>query len=159
MKRKTPNQYLDQHTQHLAKKHHQRLQTMTFQALDILPKKKSSVWIKPTLASALTLAIIASTFFLQDTEKRTTEIPTTVAVTLPVLPEWVLDTKTPDTLIENLDFYDWLAQQTENQSPVDEKNVTLAVNQSYWLRFGKRLPSRNLAQRLPRTTFYPRGIQ
>jgi hypothetical protein len=153
MKRKTPitpNEYLDQHTQRLAKKHQRRLQTMTFEAIDSLPKKRRSIWFKPVLASAFTVAIIATTLLLQNTEK---------PIVATALPAWVMDTETPVTLIENLDFYDWLAQQTEQQYSTDEKHITVAINQSYWFRFGQRLPSHKPAQRLLRTTSYLRSIQ
>jgi hypothetical protein len=123
---------------------------MTFEAIDSLPKKRQSIWFKPVLASAFTIAIIATTLFLQDAEK-----PTAATA----LPAWVMDTETPVTLIENLDFYDWLAQQTEQQYSTDEKQFTVAINQSSWSRFSQRLPSHKSTQRLLRTTSYLRSIQ
>jgi hypothetical protein len=153
MKRKTPttpNEYLDQHTQRLAEKHQRRLQTMTFEAINSLPKKKQFIWLKPILASAFTVAIITTTLFLQDTEK-----PTATTA----LPAWVMDTETPETLIENLDFYDWLAQQTEDQYTINEKHPTLDFDQFYQSRLSQRLATDNATQRIPRAIVYVRNVQ
>ncbi|HHL18547.1 MAG TPA: hypothetical protein ENJ33_02305 [Thiothrix sp.] len=161
MKHKTPkkpNEYLDQCAQRLAEKHHRRLQAMTREAINTLPKKRRSLWQKPVFVSAFSLFIISTVLFLQNAEE-----PETLSNNLlsqPVaLPAWVMDTETPDTLIEHLDFYDWLAKQTEHQYTSSEKHITLVITQSAWSRFGQRFPSLELTQRFPRTTTYVRNVQ
>jgi len=160
MKHKTPkkpNEYLDQCAQRLAEKHHRRLQKMTREALDALPKKRAVRWHKPVFVSVFSLFIITTTLFLQNAKEPATlannlhRLPTT-------LPAWVMDTETPDTLIEHLDFYDWLARQT-NQYTAAEKPITLVLNQPAWPRFSQRLPTDDVTQRFPRTTAYLRSIQ
>ena len=160
MQHKTPNEYLDQRAQDLAEKHQQRLQAMTFQTMAPPRQPRKVAWIKPTLASVFSLAIIATAVFWHNAEKPTTVV-TTVLPALPalsVLPTWVMDTKTPDTLIENLDFYDWLAQQTEHQQNAAKKHPTLVINQYAGTRISQQFTTYNLTQRLPRTAFYFRNF-
>jgi hypothetical protein len=93
------------------------------------------------------------------------------------LPEWVMDTEVPLTLIEDLEFYDWLAQhpeylfqnqtrnQTQNlsiqlhpmyprkdQTTYDEKAFTLAVNEFNQFRYSERLTTEYIAKGLSGTT-------
>ncbi|MDX9987402.1 MULTISPECIES: hypothetical protein [Thiothrix] len=153
------NKQFDQLAQHLEQKHRHRLEAMTRTALQTPPPSTCLswlhlVWIKPLrLRSATTVmvsalaasAAIAVVLLIVLPEKS----PTPPA-TLVTLPDWVKDTDVPLTLLTNMDFYDWLAQQPDNQSA--QAYDLLALADDRFPRFGTsgRYPAADFAKRLPR---------
>lgn len=142
MKRNNPSQTakkrLNERKQALAKKHHYRLQQMTERAIQA-PQKKPLVplasWIKPTFATAFSIFLITTVMFLYQYEA---EKPITASLApLPKLPVWVTDTDTPVTLIENIDFYHWLSQQTDNQHAKNQQHFTMVLNEYTWHRLSQ----------------------
>ncbi len=148
----SPREYLDQRKQQLTQKHQRRLQRMTVEAIQSREHSWHIPW-KLVMASAFSIMLIATTAFLKKPE---TEQPSQPDMSLPA---WVMDTEVPLTLIENLEFYDWLAQQPDNQQAKYQKALTVAVNDFYQHRFSQRLTTRYPAQRLSRTTARSGALQ
>ena len=156
----TPTERLNQREQALAKKHYYRLQQMTERAIQA-PQKKPLVplasWIKPTFATAFSILLITTVVFLYQYEE---EKPLTSSLTtLPELPVWIADTDIPVTLIENIDFYHWLSQQTDNQHAKNQQYFTMALNGYTQHRLSQRLRSRDVTKRLSRTAIDSRSYQ
>ncbi len=153
----SPQDILDRRQQALANKHSARLHRMTQEALQLQPSPSSlwqSAWLKPTVATAFSLMLVTSIIFLNPANKKTHTLELDSH-----LPEWVTDTEVPLTLIENLEFYDWLAQQPENQQAKLQKSLTLALNEFYQYRLGKRHASSDLAEGSSGTAFHTRTVQ
>jgi hypothetical protein len=140
------NKQFDQLAQHLGQKHRHRLETMTRAALQIPPPITRLSWMKPAMLTAFAAsATLAVVLLIVLPEKS----PTPPA-TLVTLPDWVKDTDVPLTLLTNMDFYDWLAQQPDN--PSAQAYDLLALADDRFPRFGTsgRYPAADFAKRLPR---------
>lgn len=150
-----PREHLEQRGQALAQKHHRRLQKMTHQALES-QQTKHSRWIKPTMATTFSLLLITTVVFLyKQDNQHNNALEKHVSTTQP-LPIWLIDTNVPITLIENLEFYHWLSQQTDKQHAQNQSPLTMAFNEYDQYRFSQRLSPRNLAERILGTTSDPR---
>ena len=150
----SPKDCLNSRQQTLADKHHSRLVKMTQEALQPQENIWRSLWMKPALATAFSLLLVTSIVILNSPEKQTGSVTPDVN-----LPEWVTDTEVPLTLIENLEFYDWLAQQPENKQAKLQKSLTLALNEFHHYRSGKRFATSDFTQRVSGTAYYLGKIQ
>ncbi len=182
--RQTPElAHLDARSEELARKHHRRLQSMTYAALDTRLRKQERHWLKTGFAAAagtaLSLAVaIGIGLQLQGTEDtRQSQIATLERqpdALMENLPPWVKDTDTPVELIENLEFYQWLAQQTgasqsskaspyshtpstpnsatDQQHAAIQQAFLLALNDADDHRRGQRRTAADPAQGFSRTT-------
>ena len=142
---------LDQLAQRLEQKHRLRLDAMTRAALQApqpAPRVQwlSAVWLKPAMITAFTASIAVAVVLLIVLPEKSPTPP----ATLVTLPDWVKDTDVPLTLLTNMDFYDWLAQQPDNQSA--QAYDLLALADDRFPRFGTsgRYPAADFAKRLPR---------
>jgi len=110
---KIPNKLLNQSAEKLAAKHQQRLESMTLAALQKAEKKplfESFLFLlpQPAYAAAALLLISAGVGWmtLQNQSNELIESQTTAQ-----LPEWLSDDQVPMELLENPEFYQWLANQ------------------------------------------------
>ncbi len=151
----SPGEYLDRRKQALTHKHQRRLQRMTREAMLSRAKPWHSSWVKPALATAFSVMLVTTFVLLKE---GTENVPNPVLQDAD-LPAWVTDTEVPLTLIENLEFYDWLAQQPENQQAKLQTSLTVAINTYYQYRFSQRLTTRDPAQRVSGAASYPGAVQ
>ncbi len=147
----TPNEHLDQHEQALAKKHQQRLRAMTQEALYPQQQPWHASWVKPAMVTAFSVLLVSTVIFLKapvsiNPNTDSAIPPQSMPLSMP-LPEWVMDTDIPLTLIENLEFYDWLAQQPEEKQAKFQQSLTLAINEFHQYRFSQRRSSEDLTER------------
>jgi len=110
---KTPNKLLNQSAKNLAAKHQQRLENMTTAALQKAAKKpllESFLFLLPQPAYAAAALLLVSAgvgwMTLQNQSNELIESQTTAQ-----LPEWLSDDQVPMDLLENPEFYQWLANQ------------------------------------------------
>lgn len=139
---------LDRLAQRLEQKHRTRLDAMTraaLQAPQATPCVQwlSAVWLKPAMITAFTASIAAAAIVLVYLPGKKPAEPATFAA----LPAWVTDTDIPLTLLENIEFYDWLSQQPGNPNATLQNRLVLADNHLDQLGIGRRYPSADLAQR------------
>lgn len=140
---------LDQLAQRLEQKHRTRLDAMTRAALQAQqPPPRvpwlSAVWMKPAMITAFTASIAAAAVLLVYLPGKKPAEPATFAA----LPAWVTDTDIPLTLLENIEFYDWLSQQSGNPNATLQNRLVLADNHLGQLGIGGRYTPADLAQRL-----------
>lgn len=142
------NKQLDQLAQHLEQKHRTRLDAMTRAALQApqpTPRGQwlSAVWLKPAMITAFAASIATAAVLLVYLPGKKPAEPATFAA----LPAWVTDTDIPLTLLENIEFYDWLSQQPGNPNAALQNRLVLADNHLGQFGIGGRYPSADLAQR------------
>ncbi|MDQ7015740.1 MAG: hypothetical protein Q9N68_05110 [Gammaproteobacteria bacterium] len=108
---KKANELLNQSAHKLAEKHQQRLRQMTLEALELAEKKpflNSLRFLLPPPAYAAAALLFISAGFgwlsLQNSSESESQI-------VAQLPEWLSDEQVPMELLENPDFYQWLAKQ------------------------------------------------
>ena len=149
----SPKDSLDDREQALAQKHQRQLHSMTQEAL--LSRQKN--WFKPAMATAFSIMLVTTLVLINTSDNPGEQVD-------PDLPVWVTDTNVPLNLIEHLEFYDWLAQQPENQQARyqeydDEKPTTLAANDDYQYCLSQRLTTRDFTKRIFGTTAYFGTVQ
>jgi len=110
---KKVNKLLDQSAQRLAAKHQQRLESMTSAALQKDEKKplfELFLFLLPQPAyTAAALLLISAGFGWMTLQNQSNEI--IESQTTAQLPEWLSDDQVPMELLENPEFYQWLAKQ------------------------------------------------
>lgn len=148
----SPGEYLEGRKQTLTQKHQRHLHRMTQEALQSQENNNQKSWFKPAMATAFSVMLVTTLVLLNTSDKSSEQSETD-------LPAWVTDTNVPLNLIENLEFYDWLAQQPENQQARYEKAITLAANDYYQYRLSQRLTARDSTKRIPGTTAYFGTVQ
>jgi len=120
----TVKQRLDQSAAAMGEKHGLRLEQMTLQAVARYTEKPQNNYRQFAVPFAIPLAMATSLMFvvwlwwpLNDTTAPQGIPPVAVTASSKAgLPEWVTDTTIPLSLLNNMEFYDWLAKQTENQN-------------------------------------------
>ena len=147
-------EYLDKRQELLARRHRLHLQAMTREVLASRLQahwQRRFIWFKPAMAAAFASVAVLLLAPLMVAKLSVDTPHTQYAQSKPGdsmnLPEWVTDTDVPLTLIENLEFYDWLAKQPDSEQVQKKKTLTLAF---YWRdqhRNFKRHTTSNLADR------------
>lgn len=155
--RLSPRDYLEGRKQELSQKYQRQLYRMTQEALQSQKNNAQKSWFMPVMAATFSILLVTTLVLLNTSDQSSEQTETD-------LPTWVTDTNVPLNLIENLEFYDWLAQQPENQQARYqeygyEKAITLAANDYYQYRLSQRLTAGDSTQRIPRTTAYFRTVQ
>ncbi len=112
-RRATPAELLDRRARALAARHERALQRMTVDALARArpPRRRAGAWLAVP-AAALGMALMAAVVVWRGGER--SAAPPLAQAPDDALPAWVLDDSAPVSLLENLDFYVWLAEQGDD---------------------------------------------
>ena len=155
------SEYLEKRKHALTQKHTHRLHRMTQEALESRQNKRFQfVWVKPVLATAFSILLLVAVMLFKVPENPQQPVGQSASI-MAKLPEWVTDTQVPLSLIENLEFYEWLAQQPNQQGMASsiQSDITLAINEFYQYRLGKRRASSNITERFSGAAFDARTLQ
>ena len=110
--KRSPSAVLDDEARRLACRHEDALQRMTAEALAQAkrPAHRGSWWLALPVASVMMMLVAGLLVWQGDR----LETPVMAKVDPAALPEWVLDDSAPVTLLENIEFYAWLAEQGDD---------------------------------------------
>ncbi len=111
----TPREVLDEKARHLARRHQRRLESITNEAL--APTRRRPAPLLPVAAVA-TLVVAVSGYLLMPNDAASPEM---AAATPAPLPGWVVDDEVPLELLEQPDFYRWLAEQLPQEEQEEEE--------------------------------------
>ena len=119
----TPKQVLEHHADQLAAQYHQRLRKMTHEAVygkstknrgyqNIFTSLTKNPW--PIFLPVASLSVVIFIWqFLHQPDVTLTNKSLTLKEKVP---DWVRDTEVPVAIIENIEFYQWLEKELENEN-------------------------------------------
>jgi hypothetical protein len=113
IKRRSPSAVLDDEARRLAQRHEDALRRMTAEALAQAkrPAHRGSWWLALPVASVM-MMLVAGLLVWQGGGQP--ETPAMAKIDPAALPAWVLDDSAPVTLLENIEFYAWLAEHGDD---------------------------------------------
>ena len=117
---KTAKQLLDQSAIDLSDRHHLRLEQMTTNAVAHFSNKRRRYFRQLSIPVAMAGSVLFALWLwwplrqpagVQNDPSMAKVSPSDV-----VVPEWVMDTSVPMSLLNHMAFYDWLAKQEDKQN-------------------------------------------